>query len=165
MQPLVDRTWVDIPFLARLIGSIEGIEGITVVGGEPMLQAQAMTSLLKAVHEDYGLSSMLYTGYRLESLIEMQDADIADLLSRIDILVDGPYVEELDYSQRWRGSENQTIHFVTDRYSDLQGVMNERGRDIEIHIDEQGNYLVLGIPPKGFYEKLEHLNEQTIYRR
>jgi anaerobic ribonucleoside-triphosphate reductase activating protein len=39
------------------------------------------------------------------------------LLAFTDILVDGPYIRELpDNERRWIGSQNQRIHFLTDRY-------------------------------------------------
>ena len=52
---------------------------------------------------------LIYTGYRLEELPE--NAAMQNLLSQIDVLIDGPFIEELkDTKLHWRGSSNQKIY-------------------------------------------------------
>ncbi len=154
MQALEDRTWVKVNDLVDGIGRIVGIEGVTVVGGEPVLQAAALRALFQGLHEKYDIGTMLYTGYVLADLLDAQDDGIKGLLLHTDLMVDGPYIEAQDFSQKWRGSENQRFHFLTDRYGEWEWVKGKKERDVEIHVDEKGNYLALGIPPKGFYEML-----------
>lgn len=146
--------WIRIEELAASVGTIQGIEGITLVGGEPMLQTEGVAKLFDILRREYGLTTMLYTGYTLDYLIKAPRKAFSKVLALTDILVDGPYIKELDNSQKWRGSENQTIHFLSSRYKDWQWVMNSKERDIEIHLDDKGNYLVLGIPSEGLYERL-----------
>jgi len=106
------RTLDDV--LAELDAS--RVEGITLLGGEPLAHAQAAASLASAARER-GLSVMVFTGYTLEEAQAMRDAHVDRLLQLTDILVDGPYVRELpDSSRRWIGSTNQKIHFLTVRY-------------------------------------------------
>ncbi len=94
-----------------------GIEGITLLGGEPTAHATAAISLAKAARE-LGLSVMTFTGFTLEELQEKGEPDVAELIGLTDILVDGPYVrEQPDTERRWIGSRNQRIHFLTPRYS------------------------------------------------
>ncbi len=55
---------------------------------------------------------MTYTGYVYEDLLEMAKTDpaIGNLLSVTNVLVDGPYVEELrDLTLEFRGSSNQRL--------------------------------------------------------
>ena len=93
-----------------------GVEGITLLGGEPLAHAAGAAALARAVREG-GLSVMVFSGYTLEEARGMRDPDVDALLTRTDILVDGPYVRELpDTARRWIGSTNQRIHFLTDRY-------------------------------------------------
>ena len=153
MQPLEDRTWVPVEPLAQYIKEIADIEGITVIGGEPFLQAGTVAELVTILQEA-GLSSMVYTGYVLEDILARGDDAMRRLVACTDILVDGPYRRDLDFSQKWRGSENQTIHFLTDRYRNWEWVIHSRERDVEIHMAENGNYLVLGIPVAGLYHGL-----------
>jgi anaerobic ribonucleoside-triphosphate reductase activating protein len=50
----------------------------------------------------------MYTGFVYESIIK--DAKMSQILPFIDVLVDGPYKDELrDTSLRFRGSSNQRI--------------------------------------------------------
>jgi anaerobic ribonucleoside-triphosphate reductase activating protein len=94
-----------------------GIDGITLLGGEPFAHAAGAATLARAAR-GLGLSVMAFSGYTIEQLREMPDPAIAELLSLIDILVDGPYLrDEPDTERRWIGSRNQRIHFLTDRYS------------------------------------------------
>lgn len=151
MQPLEDRIWMPVAPLAQFIVGIAGIEGVTMIGGEPFLQAEALAELA-AILREAGLSSMIYTGYVLEDILAQGDDAMRRLVACTDILVDGPYRRDLDFSQKWRGSENQTIHFLTDRYRNWEWVINSRERDVEIHLAENGKYLVLGIPVAGLYQ-------------
>ena len=96
---------------------LEGIEGITLLGGEPTAHASGAAALARQVR-DLGLTVMVFTGYTLEELRRRQDPHIDDLLAYTDILVDGPYERDLpDTTRRWIGSTNQRIHFLTERYS------------------------------------------------
>lgn len=94
----------------------DGIEGITLLGGEPLAHAAGAAALARETHR-IGLSVMVFTGYTLEQARELPEPAVVDLLAHTDILVDGPYIRELpDSSRRWIGSTNQRIHFLTDRY-------------------------------------------------
>jgi anaerobic ribonucleoside-triphosphate reductase activating protein len=94
----------------------QGIEGITLLGGEPLAHAAGAAALATAVRER-GLSVMVFSGYTIEDARGMRDPDVDAILAQTDILVDGPYVRELpDTARRWIGSTNQRIHFLTDRY-------------------------------------------------
>jgi anaerobic ribonucleoside-triphosphate reductase activating protein len=91
------------------------VEGITLLGGEPLAHATGAAALAIAARQR-DLSVMVFTGYSLEQARTM-GPDVESLLAHSDILVDGPYVRELpDTARRWIGSTNQRIHFLTDRY-------------------------------------------------
>ncbi len=91
------------------------LEGITLLGGEPLAHAVGGAALARAAHA-LGLNVMVFTGYLLEDARGMTDAGVQELLAETDILVDGPYVRELPEStRRWIGSSNQRIHFLSDR--------------------------------------------------
>jgi anaerobic ribonucleoside-triphosphate reductase activating protein len=92
------------------------IEGITLLGGEPLAHAAGAAILARGTRA-LGLTVMVFTGYTLDEARELPDPAVADLLANTDILVDGPYVRELpDTRRRWIGSTNQRLHFLTDRY-------------------------------------------------
>jgi anaerobic ribonucleoside-triphosphate reductase activating protein len=108
--------------VAQILAEIEqaqrndAIEGITLLGGEPLAHAEGAAALARGVHA-LGLTVMVFTGYTLEEARALTDPAIVDLLAHTDILVDGPYIrEQPDTCRRWIGSTNQRIHFLTDRY-------------------------------------------------
>lgn len=83
------------------------LDGLTLSGGEPFLQAEDCAKLARAARES-GLNVWCYTGWTLEELQGRADAQV--LLQEIDVLVDGAYVEaERTFNLPWRGSENQRV--------------------------------------------------------
>lgn len=94
-----------------------GVEGITLLGGEPLAHAESAAALARAVRER-GLTVMVFSGYTLEEARRLFDPAVAELLALTDILVDGPYLrEQPETRRRWIGSANQRIHFLTERYA------------------------------------------------
>ncbi|MDY3559593.1 radical SAM protein [Gemmata sp. JC673] len=95
----------------------EGVEGITLMGGEPTAHAAAASALARAAR-GLGLTVMTFTGFTVEELRAKADPAVLELIALTDILVDGPYVrEQPDTERRWIGSTNQRIHFLTPHYS------------------------------------------------
>ena len=85
------------------------LKGITLSGGEPFLQARDLIPIAKAVREGKK-DVVIYTGYTLEALRAMNNADVNELLENCDVLVDGAYIEELkDIRLKFRGSANQRV--------------------------------------------------------
>ncbi len=111
------RILVDPQRLANSILGVPNIEGLTVTGGEPFEQPAAVGDLCRMVKEK-GLSIMVFTGWTYESICRSDDPDVKSLLEQADLLVDGPFLpNQIDNRLLWRGSSNQQIYFLTDRYS------------------------------------------------
>ncbi|WP_407833155.1 4Fe-4S single cluster domain-containing protein [Vibrio rotiferianus] len=92
------------------------IEGITLLGGEPMLQAQGLALLAEAC-QSFKLSVMIFTGFTLNMLKQQSLLGSERLLNATDLLVDGPYLRRKPETERnWCGSTNQQFHYLTDRY-------------------------------------------------
>jgi anaerobic ribonucleoside-triphosphate reductase activating protein len=100
----------------RTASEQQGIEGITLLGGEPLAHAAGGVALAREARR-LGLSVMVFSGHTLAEARKLVDPAVAELLALTDILVDGPYIRELpDTRRRWIGSTNQVIHFLTARY-------------------------------------------------
>lgn len=102
---------VDVELLIREIARIKLLKGVTLSGGEPFAQPEGFAELARRV-KDMGLDVVTYTGFTFEELLSKAEKDqaVADLLSRTDILIDGPFIaEEKDLSLAFRGSRNQRI--------------------------------------------------------
>lgn len=87
------------------------LTGVTFSGGEPFLQPEPLCGVAEQV-KALGKTVAVYSGYTFEQLLDMaaRNRHIDKLLSLSDILIDGPYVEELkDLELRFRGSVNQRL--------------------------------------------------------
>jgi len=100
--------------------SVTDIEGVTLSGGEPMLQAEALVEYLGLLRASSPLSVLLYTGYYLEENPSQPFG--SEVLALVDVLVDGPYDQSQPAHDGLRGSANQRLHLLTGRYAlaDLQ---------------------------------------------
>ena len=96
----------------------EYIDGLTLLGGDPFENEnqEELVHLLERVKKEFGDTKDIwcYTGYVYEDIIAdnfvRNTPYTAKLLNLIDILVDGPFIEEeKDLTLRFRGSRNQRI--------------------------------------------------------
>ena len=94
------------------------INGLTLLGGEPFEpeNQRALLPFVERVRKELPEKTIwAYSGRVLEEELLNpechQHCEVTEqLLSRLDVLVDGPYVEELrDITLRFRGSRNQRI--------------------------------------------------------
>ena len=87
------------------------LDGVTFSGGEPFLQARALSRLAEKI-KGLGLNIYVYSGFTFEQLVEGKNAENAwgELLSHVDFLVDGKFEEDKKhYTLTFKGSENQRI--------------------------------------------------------
>ena len=84
---------------------------VTFTGGDPMFQVEAFTKLAELIKENSNKNIWLYTGFTMDQ-IKSSDS-LSQILPYIDVVVDGPYIEELkDTSLQFRGSSNQNINYI-----------------------------------------------------
>lgn len=126
------------------------IDGVTLIGGEPFDQAGGLLPFVKQV-KVHGLTVIAFTGYTLEALQLKKENSITELLSRLDLLIDGPFIKAQEsLKRRWIGSDNQRIHFLSPRWQDKfdNFAVTEAGiNTAEIHFD--GNTVTMnGYPVK-----------------
>lgn len=85
------------------------IQGLTLSGGEPFLQAEELAVLAREAKK-LGLDIVTYTGFRYEDLLAAGLPGSQELLEVTDILIDGPFeVEHKDLGLAFRGSSNQRM--------------------------------------------------------
>ncbi len=84
------------------------LSGLTLSGGEPMLQPEACLLLAREARA-MGLDVWVYSGYVYEDLLEMGEA-VNQLLAACDVLVDGPFIlDQRSLTLPFRGSRNQRL--------------------------------------------------------
>lgn len=105
------------------------IDGISITGGEPLDQYKKVIEFLKLVYPKYNI--LLTTGYTLN---EIEQRRLKEILDYIDILITGPFVQELiDTSDKWRGSTNQKISFLTERSKQFKNYISKYRTEIKIN--------------------------------
>lgn len=135
--------------LANLVKTSSGIEGVTILGGEPMHQATDLLEFVRLLKQS-GLSIFLYTGYEVEELIH---PDQFELFSISDIVITGRYIDELRNTHlQWRGSSNQEIHIHGNVYKD---VIIDDANYCEITITKDGETMILGYPTDEIIETIK----------
>ena len=100
----------DTADVIREILQTKYLDGLTFSGGDPLMQPQAVIEIATAVKEA-GLNIWLYTGWTFEQIRNGAAGETAkEALARLDVLVDGPFVEKLKTGNAiWRGSDNQRL--------------------------------------------------------
>lgn len=139
------------------------IEGITISGGEPMLQAAALARLIRMVRVRENLGIVCYTGYVLppkpagEPGVSLRRTPARrDLISMLDLLIDGPYVENRHVDLLWRASDNQRLIVLTERYTAILQRMPDRSAGIVCLLDAEARPQVIGVPSRpGFRDEME----------
>ena len=102
---------VEVEDIKRQIDLLEGQDGITFSGGDPMEQASACADVASYAKK-LGFNVWCYTGYTFEELIDKAEyfPNIKKFLENIDVLVDGKFkIEEKSYDVSFRGSRNQRL--------------------------------------------------------
>jgi anaerobic ribonucleoside-triphosphate reductase activating protein len=126
---------------AQQILRTSGDEPLTLTGGEPFDQVEALHEFMVAVRKlSYERHVICYSGYTVEQLVERwrnswgrggdkADQLIGEILHMLDVLVDGPYIARLDSDHmQWRGSSNQRP--IDLRRSIIAGLL---ALDLDVH--------------------------------
>ncbi len=142
--------------LFRMISEEKNIEGVTILGGEPLEQAEELSELLECV-SNLGLSVIVFTGFTYSEIKEDGDVYRNKILEYTDVLIDGEFIEEKkDFSKPLTGSSNQRHIFLTDRYK-----LEDFGENkIEIRISPDGKMSINGM---GDFEKIEKKFRGGVY--
>ncbi len=118
--------------------------GITISGGEPMLQADALAEMCRIVRETLPeINVIVFTGRTLEELVSPGQKA---LLAHTDLLIDGEYIDGLNDGIGLRGSSNQRLHFLTPALRSYEDELRTGPRSREIHLLSDYEVLTIGIP-------------------
>jgi anaerobic ribonucleoside-triphosphate reductase activating protein len=132
---------LDVDTIAAELAATPGIEGLSLSGGEPLQQADAAVALLDAAR-GLGLTTLAFSGYTLDEIASLPRGP--EVLARLDVLIDGRYVSTARLASGLRGSANQRIHLLTERYrmADIEATPVA-----EIRIGPAGDVVLTGVDP------------------
>ena len=118
-----------------------GAEGLSLSGGEPLQQPAAAIALLDAARA-LGMSTLAFSGYTREEIDALPDGP--EVLARLDVLIDGRYVAAERLANGLRGSANQRIQLLTNRYTRSDVEATPTG---EVRISPTGEVVLTGVDP------------------
>lgn len=137
---------IEVSSILSLISQYkEKIDGVTITGGDPFMQVDALGELLLGIDALGIEDTLVYTGYTLDEI--KSDFRMDRVLTHIGVLVDGPYIDALNDNKSIRGSSNQHIivlrESLIDRYRDVD---NWNRKSQTIYTDN--SLYSIGIPHK-----------------
>jgi len=142
-------TLMEVSEVFSKIKESKNITGITISGGEPFEQEEALCELVKMIKTETRLDIIVFSGYLHEELVAKNTVFVNTILQNIDLLVDGEYKEELNNGEYLRGSSNQRFVFLSHKFYGLEkDLYSLKNRNFDILIDNNGMIFVAGIPPK-----------------
>lgn len=138
----VGERWPVDQLAEQILAQKDRLEGLTISGGEPAHQRQALAKLLEIVRQQSNLSVLVFSGYNLEEMQRMPGSRA--FLQNIDVLIAGRYIAGRRVASGLIGSANKTIHLLSDRYTtgDLQMVPQA-----EVILSPEGEIILSGIDP------------------
>ncbi|WP_246788619.1 4Fe-4S single cluster domain-containing protein [Bradyrhizobium sp. CCBAU 53421] len=134
-------------------------DGITISGGEPFDQREALFDLLARLRARTGADILVFTGYPWTAICET----LACAPSLIDAVVSGPFDIDEAQTLALRGSDNQKLHLLTPlgraRFASFERKVDETDRSFDVMFDDNGDVWLAGIPARGDFRRLRHILE------
>jgi len=145
---------VEVAEVIAELGRFAGeADGLTVSGGEPFDQPQALTLVLAAWREMSKRPVLVFTG--------RERAEVDEWLAAnswlVDALVTGPFRSDLPQTMALRGSDNQDLHILSPAGEALRAFerpATSADRRLDVMFDEEGHAWFAGIPARGDFAKM-----------
>jgi anaerobic ribonucleoside-triphosphate reductase activating protein len=140
--------------LYRVQPWLDEANGITISGGEPFEQPEALMELLEGLRTAADTNVIAYSGSSLEQLIERHPS----ILEHIDLLISEPFDSMKAVSAPLFGSANQRATCLTKRGAEIwhiaEAAWRDRGGRLDLIAEADGPIWVAGVPGPGDLERL-----------
>jgi anaerobic ribonucleoside-triphosphate reductase activating protein len=134
-------------------------DGVTVSGGEPFDQLDALLLLLKKIRARTSVDILVYSGYSLEYL----RPHLGAIDGLVDALITDPYDVLAPQTMALRGSDNQRLHRLTAlgelRFADFERETRLDEVVLDVMFGDEGTVWMAGIPRRGDLYRLGKLLE------
>ncbi|MGH4027236.1 MAG: 4Fe-4S single cluster domain-containing protein [Pseudonocardiaceae bacterium] len=160
---------VDVEAVLDWLRGLDGrVDGVTISGGEPFQQPEALTELLDGIaawRHSWAeeVDVLVYSGYPWSRL--SRTTRFASALQRCDAVIAGPYVARRNSGVALRGSDNQRVVTLTPLGERRYGQPDSgSGGDQRMHVSVDGDRIYcIGIPRSGDMDRLtEHLADAGV---
>jgi anaerobic ribonucleoside-triphosphate reductase activating protein len=154
--------------LGDVVTSVEtwlpAADGITISGGEPFDQVEALEALLGELRSRSTADVLVFSGYSLEAL----DDHLSRMGGLIDAIVSDPFKRETPQTLRMRGSDNQRLTLLTPLgrrcFAACEQPRDETDRRLDIAFGDDGAIWFAGIPQRDDLARLRMLLEAQGHR-
>jgi anaerobic ribonucleoside-triphosphate reductase activating protein len=141
-----------------MIPWLEQADGVTISGGEPFDQPDALRDLLLRIRGIHSGDILVYSGYPFETL----SRTLKDFEGLIDALIADPFELGTQQTLALRGSDNQRLILLTplgtDRFQNYNRAVNRSDRTLDVMFDDTtGQIWFAGIPGRGDFQRLATL--------
>lgn len=141
--------------LVHLISERNQVDGITLTGGDPFFQPEALRLLLKELLK-INKDVLVYTGYEYEEIKDVY----ADILEDIAVLIDGRYIEAENHGSMLRGSDNQEIIVLNDGVRDLYAEYLRRNESMIQNFSTGDGIISVGIHQPEYEDQLLKISKE-----
>lgn len=135
-------------------------QGITISGGEPFDQPDALIHLLRQIRSKTSLDILIYSGHPFEKIAPI----VERCQGTIDALISDPYDENAPQILALRGSDNQRLHYLTPlgekRFRPFDRALKPSDKTFDIMFDEAGTIWLAGIPKRDDMRRLKTILEK-----
>lgn len=132
-------------------------DGVTVSGGEPFDQPEALSELLKRVRASTKADVLVYSGYSRDELGDR----LGGLAGLIDALITERFVAEAPQTMLLRGSDNQRLHYLSslgeERFRSYERPFDVSDIALDVMFGDDGEVWMAGIPRRGDLQRLSAL--------
>ncbi|RWB93113.1 MAG: radical SAM protein [Mesorhizobium sp.] len=129
-----------------------GAEGLTVSGGEPFEQSEALSALLRGWRQLSPGGVLAFTGFELDAVAPWLAANPG----LIDAVMTGPYDRSAPQTMALRGSDNQKLHVMSAlgaQFSAFDRPATIEDRRLDVMFDAEGGAWFAGIPAHGDFQR------------
>lgn len=139
--------------LQAIAAWIPDADGLTVSGGEPFEQPEALEALLQGWRAQTSGDVLVFTGLAFAAV----EPWLAARPGLVDAVIAGPYEREAPQTLALRGSDNQTLHMLTDAgraFAAYDRAAGPEDRRLDVMFDAEGGAWFAGIPAQGDFLRL-----------
>jgi anaerobic ribonucleoside-triphosphate reductase activating protein len=143
--------------LGALAPWIAEADGITISGGEPFDQPDALAILLAGIRKLSAADILVFTGYPVEEI----GPQLSSMDSLIDALITDPFDQSAPQTLALRGSDNQRLILLTalgrERFAKYDRRADLPERSVDIMFDANGEIWLAGLPARDDFLRLRRL--------
>lgn len=131
------------------------IDGITISGGEPFDQPEALAALVAWARRTFDPSAvdiLVYTGYTAAVVTRRH----AQVLVNVDVVITEPFRDVAGPQLRWRGSPNQQMLLLSPQAARRYAAHRDAPADTGLQFDvRDGRLRFIGVPQPGELQRIE----------